>query len=48
MAVIGAAFQIREAPPEEPPEPARGEQRYLELYSPAVIVFLWSEAVARG
>ena len=48
MGVIGVAFQIREAPPEEPPEPVRGEQRYPELYSPAVIVVLWRETVARG
>ena len=48
IGVIGSAFQIREAPPEEPPEPARGEQRCPELYNPTLLVFLWSEAVARG
>ena len=46
--VIGAAFQIREAPPEDPPEPALAERRYPEVYSPTVLVFLWSETVARG
>ena len=48
MGVIGSAFQIREAPPEEPPEPAVAERRYPELYSPAVLVFLWSETIPRG
>ena len=48
IGVIGSAFQIREAPPEEPPEPARGELRHPEVYNPAVLVFLWSETVARG
>ena len=47
MGVIGAAFQIREAPPEEPPEPAAGERHHPEVYTPAVLVFLWSETVAR-
>jgi hypothetical protein len=47
MGVIGAAFQIREAPPEEPPEPAAGELHHPEVYAPAVLVFLWSETVAR-